>query len=321
MNDSELRREAMRAANERDLETLWRIVESYIITKGRKKANTSPATLLAYRVGLDRLLHEWSGENLLRPSRNAADAYVVKLQDGGTLLPSKREGRAARPAKPLDPGTIQVRLAAARALYRALRWTGATEANPFADVVAPPNGTPPEDRRVAYTEAEVEKLYFVADDIGAVIVALGADAGLRAQEMLDLLWSDVNLSGATLKVRSGKGGKRRTVRLTEDVLAALKTWKDISDSEHVLPFRTTTAARLRIQKLCSIAGVEYKGLHALRHYCGTWTYRESDDLNVTRKHLGHADISTTTIYAKMDDRKLQDALKRRRNLFEAAVES
>lgn len=315
MNEAELRREAMRAANERDVDALWNLVEAYVVTKGRKRARTSPATLLTYRVGIERLLHHWSGENLLRPSRNAADAYIVELQEGGKLLPSRRGSSAARPSKPLDPGTIQVRLAAARALYRALRWTGATEASPFADVSAPPNETAPEDRRVAYKETEIEKLYRVADDLGATIIALGADAGLRAQEMLDLLWADVNLSGGTLKVRSGKGRKRREVRLTEDAREALKTWKDASSTNHVLPFRTTTAARLRLQKLCSLAGVDYKGLHALRHYCGTWTYHASDDLNVTRKHLGHSDISTTTIYAKMDDRKLEAALARRRNLL------
>jgi integrase/recombinase XerC len=306
----------MRAANERDTEALWRIVEAYIITKGRKKAGTSPATLLAYRVGLERLLLQWSGENLLRPSRNAADNYIVELQEGGTLLPSKREGKEARPAKPLNAGTIQVRLAAARAFYRALRWTGATEGNPFLDVFAPPNKTPPEDRRVAYEEEEVEKLYFVANELDAVIIALGADAGLRAQEMLDLRWSDVKFSRGALEVESGKGAKFRVVRLTNDTLDVLKTWKkSSSNEEHVLPFRTTTAARLRLQKLCSLAGVDYKGLHALRHYCGTWTYHASDDLNVTRKHLGHSDISTTTIYAKMDDRKLKAALARRRSLL------
>lgn len=315
MSAEELRREAMRAANERDTEALWRIVEAYIITKGRKRARTSPATLLAYRVGLERLLLHWNGENLLRPSRNAADAYIVELQEGGKSIPSKRGRTSMKAAKPLDPGTIQVRLAAARAFYRALRWTGATEAAPFSDVTTPPNETPAEERRVAYKEAEIEKLYFVADELGAVIIALGADAGLRAQEMLDLLWSDVNITAGTLKVRSGKGRKRREVRLTEDAREVLKAWREHSDTEHVLPFRTTTAARLRLQKLCSLAGVDYKGLHALRHYCGTWTYHASDDLNVTRKHLGHSDISTTTIYAKMDDRKLEAALARRRSLL------
>jgi len=307
LTEEELRREAMRAANERDAEALWRVVESYIITKGRKRARTSPATLLAYRVGLERLLKHWQGENLLRPSRNAADAYVVELQEG-------KHGD-----RPLDPGTIQVRLAAARAFYRALRWTGATDAAPFADVAAPPNETPAEDRRTAYAEAEVEKLYHVADELGAVIIALGADAGLRAQEMLDLLWTDVNLTGASLKVRSGKGRKRRSVRLTSDAIEALQDWRPLSSGERVFPFRTTAAARLRLQALCRLAGVEYRGLHALRHYCGTWTYRESGDLNVPRKHLGHSSVSTTTIYAKMDSRTLDAALARRRSLLRTAT--
>lgn len=307
LTEEELRREAMRAANERDLEALWRVTEAYIVTKGRKRARTSPATLSSYRVGLERLLKHWEGENLLRPSRDAADRYVVELQEG-------KHGD-----RPLDPGTIQVRLAAARAVYKALRWTGATEAAPFADVAAPPNETEPEDRRTAYAEAEVEKLYHVADELGAVLIALGADAGLRAQEMLDLLWTDVNLTAGALRVRSGKGRKKRTVRLTGDALHALQTWKALSASERVFPFTTTAAARYRLRSLCRLAGVEYRGLHALRHYCGTWTYRESGDLNVPRKHLGHSNVSTTTIYAKMDSRTLEAALARRRSLLGAAA--
>jgi integrase/recombinase XerC len=305
LTEAELHREAMRAANERDVEALWRVVESYIVLKGRKKAATSATTLVAYRIGLERLLKHWSGENLLRPSRDAGDVYVAELQEG-------KHGD-----RPLDPGTIQVRLAAARTFYKALRWTGATEAHPFEDVAAPANPTAPEDRRTAYTEADVEKLLRVADELGAVIVTLGAD-GLRASEMLALRWSDLNLAGASLKVRSGKGGKKRTVALSADTVQALEEWKPISKGDRVFPFETTAAARVRIRNLCRLAGVQYLGLHSLRHYAGTSLYQDTGDLNVPRKQLGHASIATTTIYAKMDDRALKAALARRRRLLPTA---
>lgn len=307
MRAEDLRREAMRAANERDPQALWRVFEAYLLTKGRKKQAISPKTLDSYQGSMERLLLHWSGENLLRPSRDAGERYVIELQAG-------KHG-----TRPLDPGTIQVRLAAARAFYRALRWAGATEAAPFADVAAPANPTPPEDRRTAYTEEEVVALLTHAGDLDAALVLLGADAGLRAAEMLDLRWSDVNLSGETITVRRGKGGKKRTVRMTPDLLDALESWKEHAPAEYLFPFRTTAAARLRLRNLSAAAGVQYLGLHSLRHYCGTWLYQESGDLNVPRKQLGHSDISTTTVYAKMDDRALKAAIGRRRRLLQTGA--
>lgn len=307
MPEAELRREAMRAANERDADALWRITEAYIVTNGRKKANVSLATLDSYRLGLERLLKHWEGENLLRPSRDAGNRYISDLQIG-------KHGD-----RPLEPGTIQVRLAAARAFYRALRWAGATDAVPFADTSAPSDTTPPEDRRTAYKEEAIEELLHVADELGAVIVLLGADGGLRASEMLDLRWSDINFTGSTIRVRNGKGGKGGTVEASPDLLEALQDWKPHAPAERVFPFGTTAAARYRLRELCKLAGVQYLGLHSLRHSCGTWLASESErGIEDAKIQLRHANIGTTSIYAKMDRRTLKKAMKRRRRLLESS---
>src|SRR5690606_40986826 len=63
------------------------------------------------------------GENLLRPSRDAGVVYLRRLEAG-----LKPDGTPA--PRPPSPATLQVKLAAARTLYRALRWAGATEARP-----------------------------------------------------------------------------------------------------------------------------------------------------------------------------------------------
>lgn len=306
LSDEELKRYAAKAASERDTEALWSLTEAYIVTKGRKKAKTAASTLEAYKRGVQRLVKVWSDESILRPSRDAGDRYVTALQVG-------RGGE-----KPLDAGTIQVRLAAARALYKALRWSGATSATPFDDVAAPPQATAPEERRTAYTDEQIEKLYRASGDLDAVIVTLGAEAGLRVSEMLDLTWSDIDLEAQRLNVRAGKGSKRRTVRLPPNTVDALASWKLRNAGqphEHVLPVRTASGVRYRLKVICRTAGVAYLGIHSLRHHCGTWLYRTSKDLNVARKHLGHADISTTTIYAKMDDSTLVEALQRRRRIL------
>lgn len=96
--------------------------------------------LEAYRRGLNDLLKAWVGESLLRPRRNA-----------GVLCVRELEGR-------LKPASVGVKLAAAKAFYAALRWSGATDTAPFADVRAAVDKTPAWEKRDAYTHTEVHWL-------------------------------------------------------------------------------------------------------------------------------------------------------------------
>ena len=61
------------------------------------------------------------------------------------------------------PATVRVKLAAARALYAALRWSGATTADPFSDAKPGRDLTPSWEKRQAYSLHEVEWLARVAE--------------------------------------------------------------------------------------------------------------------------------------------------------------
>ncbi len=52
----------------------------------------------------------------------------------------------------------------------------------------------------------------------------------------------------------------------------------------------------------------YKGIHALRHYCGTTLSKSSGIENASRV-LGHASIATTSSYVKTDMDSLVAAVK------------
>ena len=58
----------------------------------------------------------------------------------------------------LAPSTVEVRLAAARTLYRALHWSGATEATPFENVKVSPDPTPDWEKRGAYSTTDIEPI-------------------------------------------------------------------------------------------------------------------------------------------------------------------
>jgi len=298
----ELKRRAARAANARDLEELWALSEAYLFLHGSKGARASRHTLRTYRRGIEDLLEGWQHENLLRPARDAGVLYIRRLE----ATPNPETG--ARP----QASTLQVKLAAARTLYRALRWSGATEARPFEDVRVARDPTPPWEKRRPYGDREVERLLELAEPAERVMVLLGAHAGLRISEMTALRWEELDLAHGELRVEAGKGGKRARVRMTRRLRDALEALRDAPaapnrqrGSELVLPWGTDHA-RTHFRRLCQRAGVEYAsaGVHGLRHGAGTRYYRQTHDLGRVAAHLRHADIQTTRIYAKID----QDAI-------------
>lgn len=299
----ELKRRAAKAANARDLDELWGLTEAYLFLHGSKGARASRHTLRTYRRGIEDLLAGWPHENLLRPSRDAGVLYIRRLE-------ATPQAAGTRP----KTSTLQVKLAAARTLYRALRWSGVTEARPFENVRVAKDPTPPWEKRRPYRDGEVEKLLELAEPAERVVVLLGAHAGLRISEMTALRWRDLDMAQGVLSVASGKGGKAGSVRMTRRLRDALDELRAVGtgpkrqrDVELVLPWGTDRTRR-RFQALCQRAGVDYDsaGVHGLRHGAGTRYYRQTGDLGRVAAHLRHADIQTTRIYAKIDANAIGD---------------
>jgi integrase/recombinase XerC len=292
--EADLKRRAMAAANERNAAELWSLTEAHLTLHGSAGAKVSRNTREAYRTGLKDLCKAWEGENLLRPSRDAAVIWLRELEDQGR-----------------KPATIRVKLAAARALYKALRWAGATNAVPFSDATPAKDKTAPWDKRQPYSLEDVDRLAAVAGPQDRAMVLLGAHAGLRVSEILDLTWRDIDLGNNALMVRNGKGGKARRVGLSDSlvrVLAELRQSSDAGQDARLYPF-TVVNARYRIRQLCKRAGVDYRGMHALRHQAGTRLFRETHSLENVARHLGHSGLETARIYAKWSDETLKATIK------------
>ena len=137
--------------------------------------------------------------------------------------------------------------------------------------------------------------------------------------MLDLKWENVNLMTGQLKVVDGKGGNDRILWVNEVMLQELCNWREdqsenIGKSEYV--FSTREGRRLKDR---DVRGVLYKysekalnkriSPHTLRHTYATDLYRQTKDIRLVQKALGHADLSTTMIYTHIVDDELENALK------------
>ncbi len=287
--DDERRRRAVAACQDHDAAVLWELTDAWLTLHGRAGATVSAHTRSNYHRGVAALVAAWRQENLLRPRRDAGALWLREMEDAG-----------------LAPSTIKVRLAAARALYAALRWAGATERDPLRDARPARDPVPPWEKRQPYADNEVAALLAHAEGSDRVLVLLGAHAGLRVSEMLALQWADVNLRRGELRVRRGKGGKPRTVAMSGTLAAALRSAapSDAPDG-YILPYRTRVQAWRRLALVCDRAGVDHKGVHSLRHFAGTRVVRETQSLEEAARHLGHASIETTRAYAKWSDTRLK----------------
>ncbi|WP_414657814.1 tyrosine-type recombinase/integrase [Deinococcus sp. VB343] len=285
----ERRRRAVEACALRDRETLWSLTLAH---QTRRHGVASTQTLRKYRLGMQRWI-EFTGSyaiGLLQAEPEHADLWLRRMEAGG-----------------LKPMSVGVYLAGARAFYQALRWAKATRLDPFRDVRPQRDKVRPQDKRQPYTEDELEKLLALADADMRVLLLLGASAGLRASEIVNLRWGDINKADAIATV-TGKGRKTRRVILSGSLLTALDELVRIAPEQRVIG-RSPEAARLRMKALCHQAGVTYKGLHALRHSAGTRLVRAGFALQDIAEHLGHSDVATARIYGKWADDRLRDFLK------------
>ena len=278
--DDERKRRAAAAANQRDAAALAELTVGYLTLHGR----ASTYTVRNYTAAIHRLARTWTGENLLRPSRDAGHLYLRHLE---------AEYAAA---------TVRVHLAACAALYRALRWSGATEADPFRDArVVKPDARKSHEKREAFAEGDLARLLAVAEPVDAALVLLGARGGLRLGEALTLTWDQVHLDAPqpSLTVLKGKGDKNRSVLLVPELVDVLEQVKREATDAHVLPYRSPTRARQRLRRLQERAGVELKSgraMHSLRHSAGTAVYEATRDLAAVQDWLGHASVVTSRGY-------------------------
>ncbi|ACO46055.1 tyrosine-type recombinase/integrase [Deinococcus deserti] len=299
LGDEALKVRAVTAARDKDFAELWPLTLAYLTTDTSGGVALSPHTLRAYRKGVEVLLthareHAW---NLLHPGRREPGLYVAALSSSG-----------------LKPATVMARVAAAAALYRALRWAGATDADPFADVKRPKDRTRGIVKNPPYRAEFVQAMLEHADDQERALLLLLTHAGLRIAEALAVEWAHVDLPRRRLLVAHGKGDKARRVPMSgmlREALRALHESSGAATSGRVLAFRAYSTAYDRLQKLALKAGREheFRGFHAGRKYAGTQLYAATKDFTRVAGFLGHEQVDTTRRYVEVPEDDLDDIVE------------
>lgn len=135
------------------------------------------------------------------------------------------------------------------------------------------------------------------------ILRLMLDTGITLSELLNLQLKDIDFKEGQIIIRKEDRGKSRNVWVGEETLNYLKKWNSISPHGKYL-FSTLKGGKLdgryireMVKRLSKKAGIKKNIFpHSLRHTFAADLYRETKNIRLVQKALGHADISTTTIY-------------------------
>jgi integrase len=147
----------------------------------------------------------------------------------------------------------------------------------------------------------------------ATMILLTYRHGLRAAEVCDLRWDQVDFNGAVMHVRRVKNGTPSTHPIQGDELRALRRLQRESPSspfvfvsERGSPFTTAGLARM-IERAAAAAGIELKAHpHMLRHACGYALANKGHDTRAIQGWLGHRSITSTAVYTALPKRFWRD---------------
>jgi site-specific recombinase XerD len=153
-----------------------------------------------------------------------------------------------------------------------------------------------------------------------LILSLLYYTGIRRGELLNLNWTNINLSRSTVTIRSGKGGKDRLIPLHREVTRLLDKYLD-----ERLPLKTNAliiGEQGRRMCLCSfrnlldiylaLSGLKKKGYsaHSFRHSFATHLVEAGVDLFKVQRLMGHASLDTTKIYINFNSSQMAKAVDR-----------
>jgi site-specific recombinase XerD len=277
-----------------------------------QRRDTAARTRRAYATDLAQFAR-WAAEHGLAPadvSPKAVRRYIASLSERGAAA-----------------STSARKLAALRALFTSQREHGRIAQNP-ADLVSTPRRPAHLPRVLSAREAAR-----LLDAIPArtelelrdrALFELAYSCGLRAEELVSLKVGDVDHDGEQVRVE-GKGRKTRIVPVGEPAMAAMRLYLERARARLSAPAAPSPAlflsksgrplgtgdVRRRLRRWTSSAGVgEGASPHALRHSFATHLLDGGADLRSIQELLGHASVSSTQIYTRVESARLKSAYAR-----------
>jgi integrase len=236
---------------------------------------------------------------------NRLDAWWEDRTVDAVKLGTCEAYRNARLKQGVSIATVRRELSVLRA---ALKWAVADGRLTEAPFVKTPPAAEAKDRWLTRSEA-ARLLWAARKEPKArlhlpLFIMLGLYTGARSEAMLTLKWfPQVDLDRGVIdynppgRERTEKG--RARVPIPRKLHWFLEKARARSSSPYVLSYHGESIKRIvkGFRSACKRAGLEGVTPHTLRHTCGTWLAQAGIPLWEIAGWLGHADMSTTQIYA------------------------
>ncbi|HIE39969.1 MAG TPA: tyrosine recombinase XerC [Thiomicrorhabdus sp.] len=211
--------------------------------------------------------------------------------------------------------TLARQLSALRSFYDYLLRESRVFKNPAKGVKAPKQPQPlPKSLDVDWTQKLLEQPIESWQDVrDQAVFELLYSAALRVSECatLDISPGLDELESGWVRVW-GKGQKQRLAPVGSKALQAINAWlvirEQYANSDEQAVFVNQRGSRFGVRSIQNSldkrtlkSGLPTKmSPHRLRHACATHVLESSGDLRAVQEILGHANLSTTQIYTKLD---------------------
>lgn len=285
----------------------------------------SSATIAAYRRDLAQFAADSGVNNLAALDRSAVLAWLDSAARR-ELAPRSRARKLsalrgfcqwALEERLIDQNPLPQELASPRALYLPKALSEEQVLAILNAAVIPPPG---EGQRAALARAQALRDKALLEVLYASGMRISEACGLR----LDNLFLDEGFC-----VVSGKGNRQRLTPLGRHAASALQAYllegrdaicRHSQAHQEVLLTQRGPLSRsqaFRIVRQCAQAARELSGLpippvspHTMRHSCATHMLARGADLRLVQELLGHASLSTTQVYTKVELSRLQSVYRK-----------
>ncbi len=296
------------------------------------RRDAAERTRRAYRNDLGQFAR-WAVEQRLAPAEvgpKTVRRYIARLSEQGAA-----------------PSTSARKLAALRALFASQREHGQISHNPADLVSTPRRGAHLPRVLSAHEAARLLDGIPVSSDLelrDRALFELAYSCGLRAEELVSLATSDIDHDAEQLRVE-GKGRKTRIVPVGEPAMAVVRQYLErarprllaaaqpragagaragVTPRARERPGREdalflsktgrplgTSDVRRRLRTWTARVGAGAgSSPHALRHSFATHLLDGGADLRTIQELLGHASVSSTQIYTRVESARLKSAYAR-----------
>lgn len=158
-----------------------------------------------------------------------------------------------------------------------------------------------------FSTKEIKRIFEVTTNLKhLMMLKMAYGLGLRVSEIVDLKINNIDSDRMLVLIQNSKGKKDRYVPLPNSILNELRTYY-IKQKPMVYLFENEKKQPMAIRSVQAIfklakdkANIKKTiGIHGLRHSYATHLLEYGTDMSVIQKLLGHSNVKTTEVYAKV----------------------